>query len=352
MNKLFRIDQCLKLAQRWEILKTISTSKFIPNKLEALKRVLSYRQCLKETGFYIDIGNVCNSKCIFCSTGNKNRNGCAPTEKGHFMDFELFKKILDYLEKQHFLHTNNNQMVALYNWGEPMLHPEFERFMDYITRKKRHISLSTNGIFLPKFSDKFDASCVSFFRLSMCGFSQKSYDKIFMSDFEQCKKNIASVVHEFRAHGCIGYFTLIFHVYQFNTHEIKAAAEFARSLHIGFWPVWAFLVDGERALKYHNRELPVDYLTLMSQYLFHGSHPRGPVNTCSFTDICINPDGDLNVCVMFPKPIGSLFNMTPESLQAYYATSEFCKTCKAAGVPRIQCEDNDEFDLPSLSYFL
>ncbi|MCQ2955677.1 MAG: radical SAM protein [Opitutales bacterium] len=302
---------------------------------------------------FLDIGDVCNSKCLFCSTGIKNRNGCSSEERGSFMNFEFFKQVWTHLKEVGFIHTPKDQRISLYNWGEPLLHPEFERIIDYLTQEKRKIVLSTNGIYLPKFSANVNASSIRFIRFTMCGFSQASYDKIFMADFEQCKRNIATLVKNLRAHhGYIGGFGLIFCVYQFNTHEIQAAAEFARSLHIDFWPVWAYQVDGKRGMQFLKGELPTEYLSKMFQYLFYGGHKRGPVNTCHFAQLCINPRGGVHRCCMFRESMGSIFDMTPDSWKALCDSYPFCTECKAAGFPRLLCEDDDEFDLRALKYYL
>lgn len=70
----------------------------------------------------IDITNACVNKCSNCT------RFCGHHKKPFFMDFETFKKAVDSLE-------GFEGMVGIIG-GEPTIHPEFEKFAEYIGKKR------------------------------------------------------------------------------------------------------------------------------------------------------------------------------------------------------------------------
>lgn len=69
----------------------------------------------------IDITNACNMRCSNCT------RFCGNHRTPFFMDFETFKRAVDSLE--------DFDGVTGIIGGEPTLHPEFERFADYLREK-------------------------------------------------------------------------------------------------------------------------------------------------------------------------------------------------------------------------
>lgn len=70
----------------------------------------------------IDITNACVHRCSNCT------RFCGHHKKNFFMDFETFKKAVDSLD-------GYKGCVGVIG-GEPTLHPEFEKFADYIKSKR------------------------------------------------------------------------------------------------------------------------------------------------------------------------------------------------------------------------
>ena len=69
----------------------------------------------------IEITNACFNHCSNCT------RFCGWHKKPFFMDFETFKKAIDSLE-------GYEGMIGIMG-GEPTLHPEFEKFIDYYKTK-------------------------------------------------------------------------------------------------------------------------------------------------------------------------------------------------------------------------
>lgn len=85
----------------------------------------------------IETTNACNLNCVMCPRKQSNR-------KIGFIDFELFKKIVDESNK------HGNKIYTLHKDGEPLLHPKIIDMIKYIKTKSKGntIYLTTNGHFL------------------------------------------------------------------------------------------------------------------------------------------------------------------------------------------------------------
>lgn len=82
----------------------------------------------------IDITNACIHRCSNCT------RFCGHHKKPFFMDFDTFKKAVDSFEGW-------DGIVGIIG-GEPTLHPEFEKFVDYLREKRvgRKLNLSCEPI--------------------------------------------------------------------------------------------------------------------------------------------------------------------------------------------------------------
>ena len=83
---------------------------------------------------YVEITNVCNLKCSFCSEMKR-----APA----FMKEETFRSILDQI-------TPFTDYIYLHVKGEPLLHPQIDRFLDLAYEKGLKVNLTTNGTLIEK----------------------------------------------------------------------------------------------------------------------------------------------------------------------------------------------------------
>lgn len=87
----------------------------------------------------IDITNACVNKCSNCT------RFCGHHNKPFFMDFETFKKAVDSYEGW-------NGMVGIIG-GEPTLHPEFEKFANYLKEKRTKANLNLARKPIPDFQN-------------------------------------------------------------------------------------------------------------------------------------------------------------------------------------------------------
>ena len=78
---------------------------------------------------YVEITNICNLKCKFCPTTNRNKE---------FMSLENYEKII---RKIH----NYTKLVCLHVKGEPLLHNQLEDILKILEKYNLKANITTNG---------------------------------------------------------------------------------------------------------------------------------------------------------------------------------------------------------------
>ena len=81
---------------------------------------------------YIEISNVCNLQCTFCPEVARDKR---------FMEPALFRQIATAAAPL-------TEEVCFHLMGEPLLHPEFEAYLNFCGTHGLRVNLTTNGILL------------------------------------------------------------------------------------------------------------------------------------------------------------------------------------------------------------
>lgn len=87
---------------------------------------------------YIEITNVCNLSCKFCPQTMRQPK---------FMKLETFKNILEQIKPY-------TDYIYFHVKGEPLLHPEIDKFLDLSYEKGFKVNITTNGTLINKAKDK------------------------------------------------------------------------------------------------------------------------------------------------------------------------------------------------------
>lgn len=131
----------------------------------------------KLTSLIIEPTNTCNLRCSFCFvTEGMNR------PEG-FMDFDLFKKVID--------DSPGLEHLCMHNWGEPLLHKDIFRMIDYaVGSGVKYVVMNTNGTLLTdKMIDRIVNSSLSIIRFSIDG-SAETYERIRGVPLDKIERNI------------------------------------------------------------------------------------------------------------------------------------------------------------------
>ena len=142
---------------------------------------------------FVDPSDACNFQCKFCPTGDKKlmKEIERPCK---FMDFELFKKIIDDFSQ----FEKSIKVLRLYKDGEPLLNPNFARMVDYAKRSGccERIDTTTNASLLnPKLNNQIIEAGLDRINISIEGVNSEQYKSFsnYNIVFEQLVENIANL---------------------------------------------------------------------------------------------------------------------------------------------------------------
>jgi radical SAM protein with 4Fe4S-binding SPASM domain len=82
--------------------------------------------------YFIDPINICNLRCPLCPTGR----GLLARPPGRLAVADL-KRIIDEIAPYAY-------RIELYNWGEPLLHPDIYEMIEYVSQRRISVGLSSN----------------------------------------------------------------------------------------------------------------------------------------------------------------------------------------------------------------
>jgi len=102
----------------------------------------------------IELVSDCNLRCTYCPRHFVN-------ELTGYMDFELFKKIIDEISMY------PDTTLVLHRRGESMLHPRFNEFLDLIAGKFKDVQMATNATKLNEKTFESIVDSLSFLSFSL-----------------------------------------------------------------------------------------------------------------------------------------------------------------------------------------
>ena len=128
---------------------------------------------------WIEPTNHCNLKCVMCPNKDLKKE-----DKG-FMEFDLFKKVIDEVSEFAF-------DVHLLHRGESLIHPDFFRMAKYAHDKNLIVKFHTNGTLLDEEKAyKLIESGITQFSFSFDGYDKDTYENIRVNgDFDKTVGNI------------------------------------------------------------------------------------------------------------------------------------------------------------------
>src|SRR5574344_1520015 len=171
--------------------------------------------------FFIDIVDACNIRCTSCIRGQQ-----AIKNSNNRMGFSLFEKIM-LKAKQ-----NGVDSVDLYNWTEPFLHPDIEKFVSEVKKYDLPLSLSSNLSLksTPQLIDPLKAG-VDTLHISVSGFRNETHQINHIgSDINIVKKHLQEIAEKKShfAHDCKIFVKYL--EFDYNKDEIAEFEKFVSSI--------------------------------------------------------------------------------------------------------------------------
>jgi len=171
---------------------------------------------------YIDVVNSCNSNCQLCPTGVGYAHPLG------MMTFDSFTTLIDRVEPKIWF-------VGLHSWGEPTLHPDLVKMVEYCSSKGIMTSISSNvHIYKEEVYEGLFRARLSHLSMSLHGLSQESYEAYRPGmKFEPNRRNLQEIT-ELRDR--LGAYTtsldMVFAVTAFNEHEVPFLDAFAKTYNL------------------------------------------------------------------------------------------------------------------------
>lgn len=127
---------------------------------------------------HLELTNICNLACLMCPVATTMKR------KKTAMEFALIKKIVE-----------ENPQVKCYglnNWGEPLLHPQFNEIIEYLDKNNKKFYFATNAVLLEsEIAKRLVNSNLTaiYFSIDATGVD---YEKIRGGSYQKVKNNILS----------------------------------------------------------------------------------------------------------------------------------------------------------------
>ena len=129
----------------------------------------------------IDLSNRCNLGCKGCHFAHTHT-------RGHFADDANIERVGDLMETStaleilRDLHLNNVKSVTWTGGGEPTLHPDFERILEYASRMKLEQGIYTNGTNIDEYRAGFLKKTCKWVYVSLDRADRESYKQYKQAD--------------------------------------------------------------------------------------------------------------------------------------------------------------------------
>jgi len=310
---------------------------------------------VKHHQFNIEIAGNCNLRCPSCPVGNSIAEG---RPRG-FMDVALFEQIVRKIVAET---KGVGTLIALFDWGEPSLHPQLPEFLDIIHENGLRSRISSNLNVDLRLEPTINANPHEF-HISLSGFYERNYSLTHRRG--QIKKVIANMRHmrnlidryQARTRVVVG-----FHVYRHNVRDdLPAMRDLATELGFKIEPVIAQFFPIEKTLTYleglegkeptlpHVRITPsdeslIDLLLVRPEETLDWWRSRPAVQRWWMGRGCerisnktsVRIDGSLALCCATYdaglKVDGHFLDLPHSEIQNRRRAHPFCATCSAYGL--------------------
>lgn len=278
----------------------------------------------------IEISNICNASCRWCTTGSKNRVKKFTTP--NFMSAASFEKGIAYMLDNNII--NKNTEIELYNWGEPLLNPELQDILAILDKYELHFHISTNASVIKNFTgDHIDR--MTMFMVSLSGFSQKTYGKIHGLDLDTVLHNIDTIADILKNHGKLNCMQINMHMYKFNLEEYELARQYFQDKNIRFIPRLAYFNDYNQFQNYLNNSSSKKVQAYIDKQIIttmlDDIAANAPVDYICPQQTKIVTDEEWNIvpCCRLTsnEKLGNLFELSYDEIKKRKGDCEYCAPC-------------------------
>ncbi len=295
---------------------------------------------LDQFHFNIDILGMgaCNLKCPSCPVGNSTE---IRNPKGMMVP-ETFRAILAKAVTECRV-----EGVSLFNWTEPLLHPNVPEFIRIGREFDVRVDLSSNLNSL-KNIDAVLAENPGSFRISNSGFTQELYGVTHRGgEIDTVKANMIELVASKKRTGSTTNLHLLYHRYKANLDDEVKMRRYCESLGIIFVPVWAMMAPLEKVLAYagtdpdaavisdEDRDMIGRLLLPLSEALEIGRRHGAKPCVLQTNQLTLDFQGNVQLCCTLYNSeryrLGSFLETPLAAFQEAKYASDTCTKCMKTG---------------------
>ncbi len=283
--------------------------------------------------YVIDIVGTCNLRCPTCPVGNSPL-GARP--RG-MMTLDVFRKVVEKIGNES---PSPRPHVNLFNWGEPLLHPQLPAFLRVLRDAGMASHLSSN-LNIRRGLEAMVRANPDSLKISLSGFTAETYGRSHVGgDLDRVRANMIALREAMDRHGATTRVWVSHHLYRHNAHEAEAVRAFCASLRFEYQPIQAFYMPLERVADFlDGKPNPGDsgiVASLLNDPVETNrliAARRGGGFDCElrFNQTVINHDGTVALCCSVydqPNMLGLSFLETSHAeIEAAKYGHKFCGTC-------------------------
>ncbi len=270
--------------------------------------------------YFIDPINICNLRCPLCPTGR----GVLARSPGR-MEVSLLKQIIDEIAPWAY-------RVELYNWGEPLLHPDIIEIIRYASQQRVTVGLSSN-------LNRMDAemarglveSGLTQLIVSIDGTTQEAYSAYRRNGrLEVALKNLEMLLEARRklnSHEPFIIWRML--VGRHNEHEVNAVREMAHQMGVDGFMTGVLYVDTEDANQVE-QWLPVD--PAYSHYDYNSGRLANSWHCHDLWEsMVINWDGGVAPCCWLHDAQLDFANLSGQSVREAWNNANYTSARRVIG---------------------
>ncbi len=240
----------------------------------------------------IESNNTCNYSCPLCPLGSG-----AMTRPPSIMSYDKYVKIIDQLR-------GYTRKVLLFDYGEPFLHKDILKMINYTVKANMTVKIGTNGSMFSEynFCEKVVDSGLQDLIIELDGASQESLAKYRVGgDINNITKGIKNIVKARNKTSSKMKITVLFIVMKHNEEEIGIVRKLAIDMGVDkFMEKTCFIYDGPNF-----QEKAEKFLPKKSSFSRYEKNSRGDYqlkgeiqNKCGLikNSMVINSDGTVVPC--------------------------------------------------------
>jgi MoaA/NifB/PqqE/SkfB family radical SAM enzyme len=305
------------------------------------------RYAARESSTYvyaIDIAGTCNLRCPTCPVGNSLQT----SRKKGFMTQDLFRNIVRKIRTDNVADAPE---IFLFNWGEPLLHPQIGEFIETLHEAGLSSHLSTN-LNIEAGLREVAKSNPTNIKISLSGFTPESYARTHVrGNLALVKSNMYRLRHYLDQYKANTRVWVGHHIYRSNQAEIPEVAALCRELGFEHHPIAAFFQPLERLIEIVEKRAPPhpileELIEHPLSYIPRMQKTKSKSLDCElrFNQTTINFDGSVALCCSVYEDsnmLGANFlEHSHRALEAMKYGHPMCNTCFNNGLAYVPTDKN------------